>query len=198
MSLELWNTFATFGTFLVIAATAITAIIQLRHVRSSNQVAAQNELREAYETAESKVAQHFILAELGNALEDPAFRYQIANRASRTGVYQQSIAKVVTMGNFFELMGVLVKTESVDRKLVLEIWSGVVTMAWQKLGPVIAILRRAEGSGLWDNFEYLVVLSQDWIATYPNGSYPRGARRVDLEDQWLVADLKYAASQPTA
>ena len=46
MSLELANTLATLGTFVVIAATAIAAILQLRHARTSNQIAALNELRE--------------------------------------------------------------------------------------------------------------------------------------------------------
>jgi hypothetical protein len=46
MSLQLVNTLATFGTFVVIAATAIAAIVQLRHARSSNHIAALNELRE--------------------------------------------------------------------------------------------------------------------------------------------------------
>jgi hypothetical protein len=41
MSLELLNTFATLGTFVVIAGTAIAAIVQLRHARSSNQIAAK-------------------------------------------------------------------------------------------------------------------------------------------------------------
>ena len=40
MSLQLVNTLATFGTFLVIAGTAIAALVQLRHARGSNQIAA--------------------------------------------------------------------------------------------------------------------------------------------------------------
>jgi hypothetical protein len=50
MSFELVNTLATFGTFVVIAATAIAAVVQLRHARSSNQIAALNELRETMES----------------------------------------------------------------------------------------------------------------------------------------------------
>jgi len=50
MSLELVNTAATLGTFVVIAATAVTAVIALRHARSSNQIAALNELRAGRQT----------------------------------------------------------------------------------------------------------------------------------------------------
>ena len=56
MSRELVNTFATLGTFVVIAATAIAAIVQLRHMRGSNQIVALNELREARETPEFQAA----------------------------------------------------------------------------------------------------------------------------------------------
>jgi hypothetical protein len=52
MSLELFNSLATFGTFLVIAGTAIAAIVQLRHARSGNQIEALAELREGTETPE--------------------------------------------------------------------------------------------------------------------------------------------------
>src|SRR6202043_93829 len=38
MSLELVNTAAAVGTFLVITTTAIAAVIQLRHLRASNQL----------------------------------------------------------------------------------------------------------------------------------------------------------------
>src|SRR5215472_14260811 len=39
MSLELVNALAAVGTFVVIAVTALAALIQLRHLRSSNQLA---------------------------------------------------------------------------------------------------------------------------------------------------------------
>jgi uncharacterized membrane protein (DUF2068 family) len=69
MSLELVNSLATFGTFLVIAGTAIAAIVQLRHARSSNQIAALNELRELQDKPEFRAAQTFVHTELSSALE---------------------------------------------------------------------------------------------------------------------------------
>jgi hypothetical protein len=194
MSFELWNTFATFGTFLVISATAIAAIVQLRHLRGSNQIAAINELRETHETPAFAAARYFILVELNTLMEDPAFRYQIADRASGTGEMQAAIQKAVAVGNFYEGMGVLVEAGLVDRELALKIWSGIVTTAWEKLAPVTAIFRRKEGSGLWDNFEHLTMLSREWIAAHPNGTYPPGAPRIELKDKWLEADTEYAVS----
>jgi hypothetical protein len=64
--------------------------------------------------------------------------------------------------------------------------------SWEKLAPVTANFRRKEGSGLWDNFEHLTMLSQEWIAAHPNGTYPPGAPRIELKDKWL--DREYAVS----
>src|SRR5580704_11993051 len=191
MSLELWNTFATFGTFLVISATAIVAVVQLRHARGGNQIAAINELRETHEAPDFAAKRYFILVDLEKWLEDPAFRHQIARRSTGTSEMQTAIQKVIAVGNFYEGMGVLVEAGLVDRELVLKIWSGIVTIAWEKLTPVTAILRREAGSGIWDNFEHLTILSQDWIAAHPTGTYPPGIRRIELEDKWLKADTEY-------
>ena len=122
MSLELVNTFATLGTFSVIAATAIAAIVQLRHMRGSNQIVALNELRETTETAEFRAAQLFVQTELSSKLRDPAFRYQVANAAARTEENKSLIAKAMMIGNFYEGMGVLVKNGLVEAELAIAMW----------------------------------------------------------------------------
>lgn len=195
MSLELANTLATFGTFVVIAATAIAAILQLRHVRSSNQIAALNELRETTETPEFLEASHFVQGGLSAKLQDPAFRYQVAMRSSRTDETRALVARANLVGNFFESMGTLVKTGLIDKELTLQFWDGVTVRAWEHLAPYLAILRRSTGDVLWEKFEYLTVLAQDWIATHPKGVYPAHMRRIDLNDEWLERDKEYAASR---
>lgn len=196
MSLELANTFATLGTFLVIAATAVAAIIQLRHARSSNQIAALNELRETRETPEFQRAQHFVLTDLPAKMQDPAFRYQLVEQAARTEENRALNTRVSVIGNFYENVGLLMKSELVDKGLALELLSGVVIRAWEQLAPVAAIGRR-RFDALWENFEYATVLAQDWVATHPKGAYPAGVRRIELKDEWLEADTQYAASLAT-
>jgi Domain of unknown function (DUF4760) len=198
MSLELANTLATLGTFVVIAATAIAAILQLRHARTSNQIAALNELRETTETRAFMEASHFVQGVLAAKLQDPAFRYQVAMRSVRTDETRALIAKANLVGNFFESMGTLVKTGLVDKELALQIWDGVTVQAWEHLAPYVAIVRRRAGDVLWEKFEFLTVLAQDWIAAHPKGTYPVGMRRIDLKDEWLDADMEYAASLPRA
>jgi hypothetical protein len=145
MSLDLVNTFATLGTFSVIAATAIAAIVQLRHMRGSNQIAALNELRETTETAEFRAAQLFVQTELSSKLRDPAFRYQVANTAARTEETKSLIAKAMMIGNFYEGMGVLVKNGLVDAELAIAMWWWVATNVWGILSPFTAIARRVRG-----------------------------------------------------
>lgn len=77
MSLELVNTLASLATFLVIAATGIAALVQLRHMRSSNQITALNELIAVQHSSEYNAARHFVHAELPERLEDPTFRHEL-------------------------------------------------------------------------------------------------------------------------
>jgi hypothetical protein len=195
MSLELVNTLATFGTFLVIAGTAIAAIIQLRHARSSNQIEALAELYEGMQNPELQSALRFVGSGLGEKLKDPDFRYQLAHIEAMTAETEPSWSDLRRVGNFYENMGALVKNGLADKNLVLDIFSGLVRQAWERCEPVVAILRLATGNpGVWENFEYLTVLSQDWLAAHPNGTYPAGVRRIDPKYPWLEADKQYAAS----
>jgi Domain of unknown function (DUF4760) len=195
MSLELVNTLATFGTFVVIAATAIAALVQLRHARSSNQIEALAELYERMESVELQSAVRSVASNLADRLRDPAFRYQLAHREAMTAEAESSGSETRRVANFYENMGALVKNGLADRNLVLEIFSGLVQRDWETVAPVVALVRLASGNpGVWENFEYLEVLSEDWEAAHPQGTYPAGVRRIDLKYPWLEADKQYVAS----
>jgi Domain of unknown function (DUF4760) len=195
MSLELVNTLATFGTFLVIAGTAIAAIVQLRHARSSNQIEALAELREGSETPEMQAAQRFVRHDLNEKLKDAAFRYQIVNQGTMAPENQSSWTEITRVGNFYENMGALVKSRLADKDLVLDIFSTQVLNNWKWLIPITALVRASRNdNSIWENFEYLTVLSQDWETANPNGAYPVGVRRLELDYPWLEADKQYAAS----
>jgi len=79
-------------------------------------------------------------------------------------------------GNYYENMGLLVRTQLVDRDIALNLWSRTAVEAWKGLEPFIALIREARGAAVWENFEYFVVLSQDWLATHSKGDYPPGLR----------------------
>jgi hypothetical protein len=40
-------------------------------------------------------------------------------------------------------------------------------------------LRRLTGTiGMWENFEYLAAISDDWIRAHPDGNYPASVKRL--------------------
>jgi hypothetical protein len=197
MSLELVNTLGTLATFVVIAATAIAAIVQLRHARSSNHIAALNELRETRETSHFQAASQFVAGHLSEKLRDPAFRYQLTAIEARTDEMRPLLGMLGTVGNYYEAMWVLVKAGLVERELVSQIFADNITLAWEQLAPVTTIVRRRVGPALWENFEYVTVLAQDWKAEHPKGTYPAGVRHIELKDEWFEADKQYAASLTT-
>jgi hypothetical protein len=193
MTLELFNSLATFGTFLVIAATATAALVQLRHMRSANQIDSFNDFSQTIKSAEYHTAQTFCIAELAKHWQDPAFRHQLGSRNARTPLNQVLINHIMLVGNAHEQLGMLVKRGLIDRVVALDVFSGNAVSAWEGLAPVTAALRR-KSRVAWENFEYFVVLSQDWHAAHPNGTYPSGVRRLALKDDLREADERYAAS----
>jgi len=195
MSLEILNTTAALGTFLVIAATALTALIQLRHARGSNQIAGLNELRASQQTDNFVKALHSVYSELPLKIHDSEFRYQLTHRNERTPEFNEILSKVEAVGDSYENIGVLAKAGLVDRRLLLDIYSALVLDAWAALIDATAILRAHYGSSIWENFEYLAVRSEDWIAARPNGTYPRGVRRIEVPNRWREADEQYALSR---
>ncbi|HZY99791.1 MAG TPA: hypothetical protein VFE36_09470 [Candidatus Baltobacteraceae bacterium] len=198
MSLELVNTFATLGTFLVIAATAIAAVVQLRHARGSNQIAALTELRDAFQSHEFSDAMGFVETQLGALLDNPEFRYQFANRSARTPEFRNDIDRVRLIGNYFEDMGALMLAGLVDRESLCMIYSSDLTRAWEAMEPALAISRRKTSRALWENFEYAAMVSFRWIQAHPDGAYPAREPRLSVVDRWVESDRQYVATKVAA
>lgn len=194
MTLEVVNTVAACATLVVIAATAITAVVQLRHLRASNQIEAFNELRQAYESPHVAAAHKYLDTQLHRDLEDPAFRYAIAHRFARTDESHAAVKHLLNLGHVFETMGLLVKSDLVPSELVLATWSDHIVACWKLFEPVTAIFRTKQDPTSWLNFEYLAVLAQRWREKYPAGTYPKNMPRLPLEYRWAAADLEYEAS----
>ena len=184
MTLEVVNTIASIGTLLVISATAVAALVQLRHTRGSNQIIALTECREILESDKFVTAMQFVRRKLPVLLDDPEVRKRLAARP-----LDSDLQAINIVGNFFESMGSFVKHDIIDAKVACDLWSGVVLSCWQALGPTLAVMRRADGPALWENFEYLAVLSEDYFAKNPGGTYPRGARRIKVVDKY-IGDVK--------
>jgi hypothetical protein len=147
MSLEFWTTATSTGTFVVIAATAAAALIQLRHMRGNNQIAAAIAINQVIESSEFQTARRFVRESLVERLRDIDYRRELAG-SGKVG------PEMALVGNYYELIGIFVKYGLIDESLACEMWSNEIVMDWKRMAPAIAILNRGKIFG-WANFEYI-------------------------------------------
>lgn len=170
---------ASVATFMVIGATAIVALVQLRHIRNSNQIAVFTEIRHKMETPDFQGAIEFIRYELPQKMNDSAFRKRLLDKNSSEGKL------VVGVGNFLDsAIAPLVKHGMVDHDLACDLFYYPVVMCWDTLAPFIASSRTRLGYRLWEDFEYLTLLCKDFRARFPHGTYPREAAALPLPESW--------------
>ncbi|HEY9180611.1 MAG TPA: DUF4760 domain-containing protein [Candidatus Baltobacteraceae bacterium] len=154
MSPEWVAAIAAAGTFIVIAASAAAALFQLRHMRGSNQIVALTECRETLESPEFREAQRFVSYELPKRLNDPN-----EARKAATLPFSGEYEAIATVANFFEIMGLFVKSGIIDKRIACDFWAFVVVRNWNALSPLVSYVRKTVGtSALWENFEYMAVL----------------------------------------
>lgn len=190
MSAEWVTAVSALGTLLVIAASAIAGLIQLRHMRGSNQIAALTEFRETMESDKFQEAQSFVSFELPKRLTDPVERVK-----ATTLPFRGDYTAVSTVANMFESLGGLVKSGVIDREVACDVVALIVVRNWEGMLPLTTYLRERIGNiALWENFEYLALLSKRFIAAHPNGAYPRGEPRLAKDDS-LIKALSEDSSQ---
>lgn len=189
MSLELINTIAALATVSIVAATAIAALVQLRHLRAANQIHALIAVGEKLDSRDFTDALTIMNSGIEAALADQKFReYEIAirHRVPPPVVEKRYVDMhyaCVLVGNTFELMGLLVKNGIVDRAIFVDQYCGFTLGAWKRLADYTALGREAGDPNGWEYFEYLAVLSEDWLQSNPV-SYPKGVRRYPLHNPW--------------
>jgi hypothetical protein len=199
MSLELINTLGTVTTVVIVAAAAIAALVQLRHLRAGNQINAMLSIGESLDK-EFLDAQHFVQKELAAALKDPDFRAYSAAMSRGVAppevppVYVEVRRAAIAVGNKYEELGILVRNGIVDPNLFIERYAGIIGQGWSVLETFSAFSRAVRGTdAIWENFEYLAVLAQDWLEQHPEGIYPKGVRRIQLHNPWPVPPMPATA-----
>lgn len=184
MSAEWLTAVGTVGTFVVITASAIAALLQLRHMRGSNQIVALTECRETLESPEFRAAQHFVSYELPERLKNPREALKIADLPF-SGEYQA----ISTVANFFESMGLFVKSGIIDKGIACDFWAFVVLRNWDALLPVVTFVRqKIQSDSLWENFEYMAALSKVYYERSPS-NYPKNFPRMPT-DRSLIELVK--------
>ncbi len=178
-------------TAVVIAGTAVAAVIQLRHMRSGNLIEAILSFRAMLEDEEHRKANRLLRGgDLARALDDPQFRrylYRISKRLPVEDVpqgYLDLFEAAGALGNSFELIGGMVRNRVVAPEVFLANYWWVVTSSWSRMREYIALSRVYTGTNsLFEDFEYLTVISGEWAARHPN-SYARGVARMPLTNPY--------------
>lgn len=190
MSLEFWTTIASVGTFIVIAATAVAAMVQLRHMRAANKVAAIQQFLMSYEGPEFRDAFHFVRTQLPVRLQDPTFR-----RALRGRMVDRSEHPEVNICNFFDQWGLYYRDNVIDRQSFMRVNAEIIIGFWERLQPVIALTADPQrGNTAFQQFEYLTIQARRWVERNPDGDWPKGEKRIPLSDPWR--DIDAHASKP--
>ena len=184
MSLELVSALAAVGTFVVIGATAVAAVIQLRHLRASNQLDALLTLEREFRSDDLQQSFRFVQNELSYKLGDPVYRGEL----ERIGFIDSRAHLEVNVLNWFNELGSLLKNGLVDETAFMDLFSRLVVQYWEILAPAIAIMRRRRGPGQYHGFEYLAICGRKWLSENPQGSFPKGMSRIPLLDEWLEKD----------
>jgi len=195
MSLEFLNSIAPILTIVIVAATAIAALVQLKHMRAGNQISALLAIAEELSTEKYADAADLVRHRLAAAMEDPVYReYEVALTQNRPApavdqTYVEIRRASVFVGNAHEQLGILVKSGIVDRDMLLDRYNWLILLQWRRLEAVTALSRAAMGNTTaWENFEYLAVLSEDYMAKHQRGTYPRGVRRMPLTNRWPLPE----------
>ena len=191
MWLDTLNSFAPLFTVLIVAATAIAALVQLKHLRAGNQITAMLTMGDQLSSKTFSDAADLVRQKLATALEDPKYRdYEIALSLAQSApevddAYVALRRASLIVGNGYEELGILLKRGVIDRDMFLDRYCGNILGSWKRLEGLLALVRAAMGHDwAWENFEYLAVLSEDWMAKQNSGTYPHGMRRMKLTNRW--------------
>jgi FAD/FMN-containing dehydrogenase len=192
MNIDL-NTAATLATLIVITVTAIAAYVQLRHMRTANQLEALLTVLARIERSDLGSMVDGARAELAEKLPDPAFR-----RRLEEGNVERTNNPWLTLGNSYEWVGSLVRAGLVEEDAYMDIYSDRVVGAWEIMRDALAIIRRRAGPSVLENFEYLYVRAKAYNARHPNGVYPSHTPRAELRDRWAEADAALSTMAPAS
>lgn len=181
MTPEWISAIASIVTMAVIGASAIAALLQLRHMRGGNQIELIANWTEVIEADRFQDAFAFVSKELPSILSD-------LERVRALSWYPipPELQPVRTVANHFESIGSFVRRGIIEADVACDLWSLVVTRAWDASVPVVTQVRHTLGNdALWENFEYMAVISRRWLEAHPNGTYPKDQPRMPKDDSLL-------------
>lgn len=184
MTLETFNTVVALVTAVIIGATAVAAVVQLRHIRASNELTAFSEAMELWYQPAVQDGFRFIQRELAAKMEDPVFRADL----DTAGVVDHIAHPELSPVDFFDNIGVMVSLGLLREDIILHPAGQLLQDLWKTMSPSIAIMRRKRGAQLYVSFEYLASRAALWQQRYPDGFKAKGWERLPNSDVWFVHD----------
>lgn len=179
MTQETLNTVAAVGTFIVIAATAIAAVVQLHHLRDQNQLTGLLTVLERVEDPQFNEWVDGARELLRSRMPDAAYRGTLLD-----GTFERRNNPWLNLANSYDWVGSLVKHKLIPKESLLDVYAGRIIDAWEIVEGVVPLVRKRGGPGVWENFEYLVVQARNWSVLYPDGTYPKGEPRLQIDVTW--------------
>jgi hypothetical protein len=192
MNAEYLTADATLATVVVIGASAIAALVQLRHMRASNQLQAVLSLESDFRSPEVQASLHYIQERLPQRLEDPDYRQELA----LIGYISIERHPELIACNWFTQMGTFLKHGLISEDMFMDLFARLIRYYWRALAPVVAIMRRSRGPSQYDEFEYLALRAIAWLDAHPQGEFPRGMKRESLPDPWVETDVPQGPTGP--
>jgi hypothetical protein len=173
-----WVTAASAGlTLLVIAVTAFAALRQMGHMRMGNQVALFTAYNTEWDSPQFSKAFAFVRTLRAADLDDETLQGFV------TGSWPGDLHSIRLIANFFEDMGAFVYAGILSKNIVCTLYSANVMEVWESLAPIVYYVREGRKTqAIWEYFEYLTVASEDYVAGHPEGGYPRGVRRMAVDE----------------
>lgn len=172
MPLELINTAAAVGTFVVIAATAIAAVVQLRHLRLSNQLSGLQGVFEMLRDPSVREIVNFVRHDLPEHLKDEKFRATLLHIPIDRHEHPEQY-----LCDMYNHVGSFVRSGLIDEAIYLQSdWFNVI-LYWNLLEEVVAIVR-SNRPYLYENFEYIAARAKLWAENHPSGDYPTHTARL--------------------
>ena len=180
MTVELWSTIFAGATFVVIAATAIAALIQLRHLRITNQLSGLISVLELFQQPHIHDLINFIRKELPVKMQSDDFR---------AGLRKIPVDRIqhpeLHLCEMYEEIGSYVRSGLIDEELFLRAHWYNVGLYWQLLQPAITVVRSTRPY-VFENFEYLAARAQSWSNRHPEGNYPKDMPRMPSDPSTLL------------
>lgn len=170
---ELISAAASVATLVVLTAAAIAALIQLRHMRTANQLQAFIDIYNRANAPEMMKLFDFVLLELPDVLrKDPEYVGRVVRREV------PSSESPLRVAFWFDEVGIALRQELVAADVVFQIGASAfaTVTAWTAMQPLIEALRKRSRASFL-HFEYAAVRAQQWLDAHPDGDYPKGTPR---------------------